>query len=115
MDFASLQHMLDSKVHFCGRIPPLPSFRLQGLDTLLTVYSLRNLVNAEALTALLGFSPSKHHRSSRYYDVSIVLHPPAVQLALSLRNFFCNRLRWPRLLGFDPCEPAQVSPVGVLP
>lgn len=45
MDFCSLRHKSGSKVHWSGRIPHPPSFRLQGLDTLLTVYSLRALVS----------------------------------------------------------------------
>jgi hypothetical protein len=43
--FCSLRHESGSKVHWSGRIPPLPSFRLQGLTTLLTIYSLRALVS----------------------------------------------------------------------
>jgi hypothetical protein len=33
------------EVHWSARLPPLALFRLQGLVTLLTVYSLRNLVS----------------------------------------------------------------------
>jgi hypothetical protein len=58
MGFLSLQHKSGLKIHSIDRLPTLPSLRLQGLDTLLTFYSLQTLVSHDLkLTALLGFSP----------------------------------------------------------
>jgi hypothetical protein len=54
------------------------------------------------LTALVGFSPSKHHLRARFYDVSVAQGPHVVTLASYAANMTVTRRRKPRLLGFDP-------------
>jgi hypothetical protein len=68
-----------SEVHWSGRFPSLPSFRLQGLVTLLTVYSLRNLVGLVSCPQRSWDSPLRSFYSfAGHYPVSGVTNPPAV-------------------------------------
>jgi hypothetical protein len=79
LDFCSLQHLPVSEVYWSGRVPNLPSCRLQGLATLLTVYSLRNLVGLVSCPQRSWDWPLRSfHSFAGHYSVSGVTHPHAV-------------------------------------
>jgi len=81
MDFVSLQHLPVSEVHWSDRFPGLSSFRLQGLLTLLTAYSLRNLVSLIPCSQRSWDSPLRSvHLPIRFHSVSRVTNPLAVPL-----------------------------------
>jgi hypothetical protein len=64
-----------------GRFPRLPAFRLQGLFTLLTAYSLQTLVGMRCTHRAHGISPSELDLLAGLHGVTAVLSPPAVSLA----------------------------------
>jgi hypothetical protein len=85
-----------------GRLPPLPSFRLPGLFTRLTVYSLRFLVSFVSHSPRSWDSPL---RSLTSCEVLRCLHRngPTCRSSHALRKQQpLARRREPQLLGFTP-------------
>jgi hypothetical protein len=79
MDFVSLQHKSESKVHVFGGLPPPPSGRLQGLITLLTVFALRLLVSFVSHSPRSWDFPLRSFTChAGYCDVTVPVNPPAV-------------------------------------
>lgn len=76
----SLQHMSDLKVYWSGRIPLLPSFRLQGLLTLLTIYSLQILAGYFTFPQHSWDSPFGVQLFTRQSGLTAFFNPHAVSL-----------------------------------
>jgi hypothetical protein len=124
MDFPALQHLPASRVHWSGGVPHPPSFRLQGLSTLLTGCSSRCLVGLVSYPQHSWASPLRSvHLTRRYHHVTAVIGPPAVDLASDAATEVPARRCSPQLLGLDPpgeapglhgaeTPPHRVAPMG---
>jgi hypothetical protein len=112
----SLQHNSEPKVHFLGKLPPLPTFHLQGLATLLVVSSLRFLVS------LVSYSPRSWDsplRSTTWERGSATFPSHGTHMPFARASYATNmtvaRRHTPRLLGFDPRpKPKTASTRGTL-
>jgi len=103
-----------------GRLPRLPSLRLQGLVTLVTFSSLGTLVGSMKAHRALGIHPTKPCSLTRCDGVPTATHPPAVFFAADAATIVAARHRDPQLLGFCPDlkpRPSASEPaaVGVAP
>jgi hypothetical protein len=79
MDFRALQHLPAPRVHWSGRVPRLPSFRLQGLATLLTASSSRSLVSPVSCSQRSWALPLRSVRlPQRDQRVAALMNPRAV-------------------------------------
>jgi hypothetical protein len=111
MGFASLQHLKPRRYAYRERCLPA-TFRLQGLVTLLTVYSLRNragFVSHRQRSWDLPFGAFSSWKVTGRFRLGRTHIPFTRRYTLAPR---CRgRLDKPRFLGFDPSESSWRSDV----
>jgi hypothetical protein len=86
------------------RVRPPAAFRLQGLITLLTVFSLRCRAGSVSHRALLGFALRSISLTTGIRGVTTRMHPPTVPPVGAPAAEAVGRPNGPRFLGFDPSQ-----------